>query len=731
MKIGLNRSFYVVIAIILLFLPLSWVSADGGTQNQGEPIFTGNAESIEAIQDALISSIENSSQSISWGSHSISMIIIAPNNSNFINAAEAYAEFKTNYGIPTVVVSNHSLYPGYDAQEKIRNAIAWYYETYAIEWVLILGDTNVIPIRYVRNGDTAIISGTDEDFNLPGGNALKPTDFYYAELTGNWNIDEDQYWGENPDQNEASDEYEMDFIPEVYLGRLPVEDIQELHLVLNKTMAYEQGTNIGSEANNFLGISAISDYPYSGDEDGEDEAYLTQYIIDEYVNGTMNWNHALEYNPAFYTPKSDDRIVPLSSVNVADEANAGTSIIFFAGHGSKSRLVTKSPGDPISTSSLSQWNNIDFPSFIYASACSTNSYDSEGSLGEEMLLHETGGAIGYVGSMRVSWYYPNDTALEQDNRGMAKLYFEQMLQNNYYQQGKALYEAKKAYVNSDWFQLALERQTDPDDDFNFFEMERKTIMSYMLLGDPSVDIYSDIPIDADLAIPSGQDLYQNSFLRIPVTNSEGNEVPFARVILYTETGQQEHFVADEKGIVTILTPNATSMTYTICGHNLKLSSPKNVTLLTDNTFPTFSSDFDASGSRISIQQTWQGTITLTDTEAGPYGVFFVLHNKDTQDFQIYEMFTASEGFWDDSAEFIINLTSLEMGTYQYFVCGADGAGHIIFGLTDQKIPTLFVSVPLIINVFWIVGAISLVAITVYFLRQIIPSKQVMKVVIID
>jgi hypothetical protein len=690
---GWNTMKLLILSGIIFYLAFPTVSGTSGGGDPILPIFTGNAEGLEEIKEKVLEELFSENNSIDWGAPSIDMIIITPNKTDFIQAAQVFAEWKTSRGIPTQVVSNFTLYPGEDTPAKIRSAIQWYYETFNIDWVLLLGDTasDLIPIRYIRNEDTQLVANTYESV---GGNTLKPTDFYYAELTGNWNEDGDEFWGENATNNAAGDQPEMDFIPEVYVGRLPVDSIDEVYAVLNKTMIYESGINAGSWTNEYLGLSGISDYAHvNGDSDGEDEAYLGQYVIDNYVNGSMEWIHALEHTSS-YEPLDDSRIENIANYDVTAKVNDGVSVIFYAGHGSSGYLATKGPGNPISTTSLNQWTNSEKLPLIYASACSTNAYDAENGLGEKAILKENGGVIGYIGATRVSWYYPNDTALKRDNRGMSKLFFQEMFENHNYQQGKALYEAKKAYVASEWFEFTQTQKDHATNPFLFFEMERKTIISYMLLGDPSVDIYTNIPMTAHLEIPLNVDVYKSSNLRVPVNYSNGDPIPYARVVLENSEGVSEVFIADAGGIVEITTPDVETINYTIYGHNVKTEGEFILTLSEDTEIPEMSPNSLDQTAKIEINSNWTGSFILEDLESGPLNAFFILCDYTLSEFEVYQMYANTSVYWAKSVTYSQNLNQLEVGKYKYFVVGVDGSGNYDFALDTIPLPSIKVVLPL-------------------------------------
>jgi hypothetical protein len=664
--------------------------------------------SVSAVEPPVISDIlaqlpqgqtqENQEQ---WHNPQYQMLLITPNDTEFITVAEEFAEWKTFRGIPALVVSNFSAYEGIDTQERIRTAIQTYYALYPVQWVLLLGDTQLIPIRYVLNEDTPLVSDTYESL---GDGKLKPTDYYYAELTANWNIDGDAYWGESAQFNNASDLPEMDWNPEVYVGRFPADTAAELQGMVDKTILYEQGGNAGDWMNRYLGISGISD-PVSedGDPDGEDEAILGQYIIDNHINESMDWLHMLEHTSA-YTPLDDVRVMDLSRSVVNTSLTEGVSIMTYAGHGHPNYFAASSA---VTRADVAILANENMPTFVFADSCSTNSYDYD-SLGEDFIKQPTTGAIGYVGAMRVSWYYPDDTNLEMDNRGFTKAFFGEMFGNGYYQQGKALYEAKKTYVNSSWFQY-----TDSAEDFPYFEMERKTIFTYMLLGDPSVDIYTDVPRNFSALETVRTLIYEGNELYITAKSSEGDAIPYATIRFSAEGGLSHAVTANASGQVSIRVPlRISQLNYTVFGHNMYYFEGS-MEILSDTIDPTIILPLLLTPESPTVKDMLHIQLECLDAQSGIGDVFFILSQDAFHTFTIYT-FQPVDGvnqtMGNSSLLCEVILPALDYGDYMYGVIVFDQARNYQTIYLDgnpalMTIPTPVLVYLLTIGNFLILGAV--------------------------
>lgn len=139
---------------------------------------------------------------------------------------EAFAAWKRRHGTRAQVQTLRSIQRRYpaavDDAERIRFAIR---DAYArgTRWVLLGGDTEVIPTRMVHSA-----------FILALGQAIDyPSDFYYSCLDGTWNGDGDAWYGERAD--------DADVVPEVFVGRAPVRTPGEAKHFVERTIAHAEG----------------------------------------------------------------------------------------------------------------------------------------------------------------------------------------------------------------------------------------------------------------------------------------------------------------------------------------------------------------------------------------------------------------------------------------------------------------------------------------------------------
>jgi hypothetical protein len=152
-----------------------------------------------------------------------------------------------NVKIVSISDSEITSQSGFDLAEQIRNFLRQYYTEWGINFVLIVGNYEKIPMRYCYPDPS---NHRFDPFDMYSGEV--PTDYYYADLSSadadSWDLDGDGFHGEFGQDD-------PDFEAEIAVGRIPTNNVARISYTLEKTIAFEQDT--GSWKTNALNAGAF------------------------------------------------------------------------------------------------------------------------------------------------------------------------------------------------------------------------------------------------------------------------------------------------------------------------------------------------------------------------------------------------------------------------------------------------------------------------------------------
>jgi hypothetical protein len=184
-------------------------------------------------------------------------VIIAP--TEFFDAFQPYADWLTDEGIRATIISPQTIYQywgGRDNAERVRNYMKQCYK-YGGTYFLFGGDDYTVPVRY----------GIPKDYNpgdtIPENDSI-PCDLYFSDLTGDWNLDDDDYWGELTHDD-------ADCYSEVFVGRITALNAFEVENWVTKALHYEKTPGV-----QFDKVLWINDQFYNGPAHGKFPSYFTQ-----------------------------------------------------------------------------------------------------------------------------------------------------------------------------------------------------------------------------------------------------------------------------------------------------------------------------------------------------------------------------------------------------------------------------------------------------------------------
>jgi hypothetical protein len=187
------------------------------------------------------------------------LLIIAPQK--FVNALQPLITHKNNVGIRTRLVTLDEVYhqmfwPGRDEPEKIKYFIKTAKEEWGINYVMLVGDFQTIPVRYVYNADNNTF------WNEP----CFISELYYADLYdkngdfSSWDTSNNGIYGEW--YGDTAKDPDIDLYPDVYVGRLACRNIAEVKDMVRKIIRYET-TTYGQEWFHRIVVAGGDTYPAS------------------------------------------------------------------------------------------------------------------------------------------------------------------------------------------------------------------------------------------------------------------------------------------------------------------------------------------------------------------------------------------------------------------------------------------------------------------------------------
>jgi len=198
------------------------ISPDGSAifQYQGHPgqwqLIGGAVDHIYAVGESLFAIRSDTKELWRYGyrlSGPPDFIVIV-NDNTMASAVADFVHWKERIGFNMMVVTldyiyNH--YTGIDEADMIRNFLIDEFVNGVLHYVLLVGDTDVLPTRILYSHQQAKYSAY-------------AADYYYANMmTSNWDLDEDDKWGEfKVSYTDLQDNF--DPVHDIVVSRIPEND---------------------------------------------------------------------------------------------------------------------------------------------------------------------------------------------------------------------------------------------------------------------------------------------------------------------------------------------------------------------------------------------------------------------------------------------------------------------------------------------------------------------------
>ncbi|UYP46632.1 hypothetical protein NEF87_002917 [Candidatus Lokiarchaeum ossiferum] len=555
----------------------------------------------------------------------------------FVSALTDFQNWKQQKGLHTQIVTideiqtNHS---GIDLQAKIKNCIQAFYENNGTRWVLLAGDDEQVPSRSLKTAEEH--PGHDE------GNVS--CDSYYADLDHNWDSNNDGLWATNLD--------DFDLIPEVYVGRLTANNIEEMQKLVSNILGYEKIPPLGDWMTRALLAGAMLVFNEDWDNDnqidfGECDANRHYNFLSQQF--PTNWSYILQAEAEGLSPSQYAYNESLTITHLENQINDGNGIVFITGHGNQKgmyrTIFTEDVDDdglfdqngdplfggaaidtqitsPLISTSITTINPSRTLGMYYLGGCSTGTFDEDYDSLAEYVLKTS--AIGCIAGSHVVW--GEDQWTERDHggwysEGLQSRFLENLVM--FSQPGKALGLAKQDYI-ADLQELNIT--------LDYPGWSDRVLKQFNLLGDPELNIWMEIPSTLNATRISTT----NSSPQIYSLTSEGIPVPNVTFTVFQNETLIWTGYSSEDGFVEIPFPSedlATSiLTGTKSGYlpcQNPFIYPKNISITDYDPNPPNNNDNSSDDGLPEIPRKINGyqTIYLAISFAGITGVIYIIKSK--------------------------------------------------------------------------------------------------------
>jgi len=418
------------------------------------------------------------------------LLIITP--AVFKEALQPLVRHKISMGITTKLVTltevYHQMYwQGRDDAEKVKYFIKTAKEEWGIKYVLLVGGRSsqflplwFCPVRYVAMVD-------DWDVQVL-------SDLYFADIydsNGNfssWDSDNDGIYGEWYPGQTAQD-VNIDFVPDVSVGRLPCRSLQEVKIMVRKIITYETATFGKSWFNTFL-VAAGDTYPAS--ENANWTGAEGEYYGDRAIENLSDFTPVRLYTSNGGFSNKD---------NIIKEFRKGSGFVYLVGHGSPKQWGNHpyNSTDFIqgpNTNDMWRFRNREKLPVCVVSGCHNSQFDVclirtlnvsdiykqetvPECWSERILRASNGGAIASLGSTGLGYTKEDKSTFQGGINVLETAFFHAYGQQHFKTLGEAWSGAITWYAQT--FPINWSSQAWGDS-----WIDAKVIGSWVLLGDPSL-----------------------------------------------------------------------------------------------------------------------------------------------------------------------------------------------------------------------------------------------------
>jgi hypothetical protein len=405
----------------------------------------------------------------------------------FVFTFQALADWKTQKGIPSIVVSTNWIYAhysGYDNAEKVRNFIKDAYQNWGTIWVLLGGDTNYVPARIAWAMDC-------EAGYYPDENDIR-CDLYFSDLDGSWDANGNHIYGEVEDS--------IDMYPDVFVGRASCNTVVKAQALVNKFLTYEKSPPTDYQTKMLFCAQVLWSDPYTNSGIAKD-------LVDE------------RYVPPQFDPitKLYEALGNESRTTVIAAMNQGQNIINHDGHANYSVMGVGT--GYLYNSDMDALHNGPRNSILFSIGCWPAAFDYD-CIAEHFINNANGGGVAFIGNSRYGWGSPGNPEYGYSDR-FDQQFFSALFSKETYHIGATLADMKAFYIP----------RAGQENVYRWCEYEIN------LLGEPEMPIWTNLPQYLSLqfsdTITAGPSLFT-----VTVSKADGNLEPVPEALVCVMKGEE-------------------------------------------------------------------------------------------------------------------------------------------------------------------------------------------------
>ncbi|MCE4625987.1 MAG: C25 family cysteine peptidase [Desulfurococcales archaeon] len=487
----------------------------------------------------------------------IRTIVLLLGNDSFLEPLRPYIIARTAMGYNVLVYNIsyvNSSYSGDSLADKIRAFARDMAFNQGADYLLLVGDADLIPPAYFY---------AEDDWSAYGEDYYKATDHYYAWLDGNWDPDGDGKLLEQEDHNgnnypEVNVEPIPDVVPDIIVGRIPVDTPSDLRGVVSNILSWEEGGTNGT----LLSMAAILNYENENNlgwdktDGAAPHVYLIQHDLPSSPYPVQGYYRL--YERGGLSPSTYESDMALTWENATAMLREAPSYILSGGHGSQYEQARKvwssDDGDGVPESGEMSWYAFISRDGIpethaggiqYNDGCLTGFYDySFYQTYAEESLRKMASAV--IASSRISYYMVGWT----EPGGLWDQEFEyffwrELLSGDYPTVGDAFFASQLIYNNSH--------------DVNIDYASKKDVLIHNLLGDPVLRPW--VPPKSVLSFQLGIESDGNEIV-FTVNNNSGEPVPNTLVSIIMPNGSVvARGYTGYDGVITLSAPSEAGKYY--------------------------------------------------------------------------------------------------------------------------------------------------------------------------